>query len=443
MNLNKRASRKQEHTRNADLSGLPDPTGLSAPTSSELPEGWEVTGIGSVVKEGKRALNPQDFPDERFEYFSIPAYQESNKPVFEVGKNIRSQKLLVGYETVLFGKLNPRVPKVWLVKSNSPVRKLASTEFIPLVPLEERLDAEYLYFLCWSGYVMPRSQSLVSGSTPSRQRIDSKAFLQIKIPLPPLPEQRAIARVLSTLQRAIEAQDKLIAAARTLKRALMRHLFTYGAVPPAQAERVPLKETEIGAVPEGWRVVKFADVVEIASGQVIPIDEPYKSMIHVGSENIEPNTGRLLSTKTNSELKVISGNYVFERGDILYSKIRPYLNKVVMPPFAGTCSADIYPLRANKDCLIQTFLFHYLLSETFKASAISFQDRTGIPKINRRQLGSIALPAPSLDEQRAIARILSAVDKKIAAEEKRKAALQTLFKTMLHQLMTGQMSIKV
>ena len=193
-------------------------------------------------------------------------------------------------------------------------------------------------------------------------------------------------------------------------------------------------------MPEGWRVVKFADVVEVASGQVIPIDEPYKSMMHIGSENIEPNTGRLLPTKTNSELKVISGNYVFESGDILYSKIRPYLNKVVMPPFAGTCSADIYPLRANKDYLVQTFLFQYLLSETFKVRAISFQDRTGIPKINRDQLGSIALPAPLLDEQRIIASALNVCDAKIAALERETAVLDELFRAMLDELMTGRLS---
>ena len=269
------------------------------------------------------------------------------------------------------------------------------------------------------------------GPLPS---INSGVIKETSIPLPPLPEQRAIAHALRTAQQARAARQRELTLERERKAALMGHLFTHG------TRNEPRKQTEIGDMPESWRVVKFADVVDVARGQVIPIDEPYKSMMHIGSENIEPNTGRLLPTKTNGELKVISGNYVFEPGDILYSKIRPYLNKVVMPLFAGTCSADIYPLRANKDYLVQTFLFQYLLSETFKTRAISFQDRTGIPKINRDQLWSIALPAPSLDEQRDIATALCACDAKIAALERETQVLDELFRAMLDELMTGRMS---
>jgi type I restriction enzyme S subunit len=68
---------------------------------------------------------------------------------------------------------------------------------------------------------MPKAQGLVSGSTPSRQRVDARAFFEIVVPLPALSEQRRIAQVLSAIQRAIEAQEKVIAAARELKRSLM------------------------------------------------------------------------------------------------------------------------------------------------------------------------------------------------------------------------------
>ncbi len=77
---------------------------------------------------------------------------------------------------------------------------------------------------------------------------------KIIIPLPPLPEQHAIATTLRTVQEAKEKTDAVIAATKALKAAMMKHLFTYGPVPPEDAERVALRETGIGPVPEDWEI---------------------------------------------------------------------------------------------------------------------------------------------------------------------------------------------
>jgi type I restriction enzyme S subunit len=207
------------------------PDGFKMTELGPLPEEWEVLELRNAVLHKRSTIDTQSYPREVFEYFSIPAYQVSDKAVLELGSNIRSRKLLIEPGTVLFGKLNPRVPKVWRVASESSNRKIASTEFIALVPIDGRTDADFLYYLAWSHYILPKSQEMVSGSTPSRQRVDVKAFLEITIPLPPLSEQRAIAHVLRTVQRAKEATERVIQATRKLKKSLMRHLFTYGPVP--------------------------------------------------------------------------------------------------------------------------------------------------------------------------------------------------------------------
>src|SRR5204863_829972 len=131
-------------------------------------------------------------------------------------------------------------PKVWVVGDRLVRRKIATTEIIPLTPGLDT-DASYLYFLASSHFVLARSQELVSGSTPSRQRVDVSAFLDLPVPVPPLPEQRAIAHVLRTVQRAREQTEQVIAAAQELKRSLMRHLFTYGPVPVTEASQVALQ----------------------------------------------------------------------------------------------------------------------------------------------------------------------------------------------------------
>jgi type I restriction enzyme S subunit len=329
---------------------------------------------------------------------------------------------------------------VWLVNHKSNRRKIASTEFIPLLPRPDLAVSDFLFYLCWSRQVMPKAQELVSGSTPSRQRVDIGSFLEIRVPVPARPEQRAIAAVLRTVQQAKQATENVIAATRQLKASLMKHLFTYGPVPVQRAEVVPLKEAETGLIPTHWQVAPFGNCVEIASGQVDPRESPYREMPHVGPENIEQGTGRLLGLKKAGELGLISGKYLFDDRHVLYSKIRPYLRKAALPSFAGICSADMYPLRPRQG-LEREFLFFWLLSEPFTRAIVPSQARTGIPKVNREQLNSTAIPLPPPNEQRQMAVHLMMVDSKLDAEERRRDALDALFKSLLHHLMTGKVRV--
>jgi type I restriction enzyme S subunit len=183
--------------------------------------------------------------------------------------------------------------------------------------------------------------------------------------------------------------------------------------------------------------LRFAEVVRIVSGQVDPREEPFASLPHVAPDSIESNSGRLLSVATAQELGLISGKYEFQAGDVLYSKIRPYLNKVVIAPFHGTCSADMYVLRAQENRLLQSFLFYLLLDSYFLLQATSHQNRTGIPKINREQLNSTTLFVPPLDVQTRIVRALSAVDAAIEATMDKVERLRTMRESTMKLLFDG------
>jgi type I restriction enzyme, S subunit len=113
------------------------------------------------------------------------------------------------------------------------------------------------------------------------------------------------------------------------------------------------------------------------------------------------------------------------------------LNKVALPDFEGTCSADMYPL-CSKNHFTREFLFYYLLSDKFKEAAMSFQDRTGIPKINRAQLGSIHLACPAKEEQSEITEVLFSIDSRCTIAQHTKSQLHDLFRTLLHELMTAK-----
>ena len=310
----------------------------------------------------------------------------------------------------------------------------ATTEVIPFNEIENISDKLFLFYVLKHPNVRANLAGQMEGST-GRQRLSKEILGKYLIPLPPIAEQKKIAAVLSLVQEAISQQEKAIALTTELKKALMQKLFTEG------TRNEPQKMTAIGLIPESWEVVTFKDTVNITNGQVDPTEEPYSEMLHVGSENIESNSGKFLKIKTNKELKISSGNYYFDSNDILYSKIRPYLNKVAIPDFEGTCSADMYPIQSKKDCFEKEYLFQFLLSSLFLKQAISFQDRTGIPKINRAQLGSTLLLKAPLDEQKKIAFRLGLLDKKLDVIYGRKKILSELFQTLLHQLMTAQIRV--
>ena len=165
-----------------------------------------------------------------------------------------------------------------------------------------------------------------------------------------------------------------------------------------------------------WETVTLGSVVEIASGQVDPRENPYCDMIHVGGDNIKSHTGGLQNLRTAGEQRLISGKYQFDRRDVLYSKIRPALNKVVAPDFEGICSADIYPLRPINGKLCKEFLVHLLRSDDFLEYTKTCSSRTNIPKINRNALFAYQALLPPLQEQRRLATIL---DKANAIRQKR------------------------
>ena len=191
-------------------------------------------------------------------------------------------------------------------------------------------------------------------------------------------------------------------------------------------------------VPNGWMQKKFGEVTSIGNGQVDPKIEPYLSMIHIGPENVVSNTGQIINIKSCKDSDLISGKYEFDENAIVYSKIRPNLNKVCKPDFNGVCSADMYPIWVNRDDLHKDYLFHYMLGPQFYKAAIAMSMRTGMPKINRNDLNTLNILLPPLAEQQKIAQILSTWDKAIAVTEQLLANSQQQKKALMQQLLTGK-----
>jgi type I restriction enzyme, S subunit len=155
------------------------------------------------------------------------------------------------------------------------------------------------------------------------------------------------------------------------------------------------------ALPSDWHWAEWKSVARVASNLVSPAD--HSTLPHVAPNHIESGTGKLLPYNTVAEDQVISAKHLFAPGQILYSKIRPYLAKTVVVDFAGLCSADMYPVATDLDA---RYLKWWMLSPDFTRFAAGEQARTVLPKINTHALGRLPVPVAPPAEQRRIVALL-------------------------------------
>ncbi|ACP34064.1 restriction endonuclease subunit S [Corynebacterium aurimucosum] len=244
-----------------------------------------------------------------------------------------------------------------------------SQDVTNLNDLSEECNARYLLHFLQSARSFFQSRS--RGVTiKGIKRTDLNDLL---VPLPPLDEQRRIAAILDEVESAIVAAKS--------------QLSELSAIPFWMGDRK-------------FELVALSELVDIRSSLVDPTSEPYMDMPHIAPNNLSSGSDDFVGVKSAVEDRVTSGKYAFQAGDILYSKIRPYLNKVSIAAYDGVCSADMYALvprnRTQTDWIVWQ-----LRSSRFLAYAASSSGRASIPKINRKALGAfkVQIVEPAVLEQ--------------------------------------------
>ena len=171
------------------------------------------------------------------------------------------------------------------------------------------------------------------------------------------------------------------------------------------------------SIPTTWHLMKFQEVATIKSNLKNPKD--YLDLPHVAPNNIEKDTGKLMQYGSVREDGVTSANHLFYSGQILYSKIRPKLNKLCIVDFDGLCSADMYPIDSK---IFTQYLKLFMLSDIFLEQSISEDNRIAMPKINQEKLNQILVFVPPLEEQK---RIVEKVDSLFALCDRLQKQLAT------------------
>ncbi len=240
------------------------------------------------------------------------------------------------------------------------------------------------------------------------------------IPLPPLPEQRAIAHILQTIQEAKFTRQREIELERERKAALMDFLFSHG------TKDEPRKQTEIGEIPDSWQMTELGDLVKLKSGESRPKDMTSK-----------PDTER--------PIPVYGGNGILGYTSKKFSDQRLFVIGRV-GAYCGCVHIAESPNWITDNALYPEKWFSNEVSLDFLAEQLNhcdlnrLQRRGGQPLITQSILHQLRIPLPPLPEQHTIANIFRAIDDKTAALEREIELIDELFHAMLEELMTGQRS---
>ena len=412
-----------------------------------VPVDWAVVTLAeATLKTGTR--DPRRNPTITFRYIDVSSvsneiYRITNHNQIVGGDApSRARKVVFGGDTI-FATVRPYLRNIAQV-SDDLHDSICSTGFCVIRANKQISDSGYLYYAVLTDDFVGRVVARQKGS--SYPAVTDKEIYAQLIPLPPLPEQLRIAAVLNAIQEAIAAQDDVIAAARAVKRSLLQRLFTYG---PGQ-EPAETKETEIGELPAHWEVVQFGD--SIATG---PQNGLYKSLTLYGSGtpilriNDYENDGSFF---TLAFRRVQVAQEEFERyrlyaKDIVINRVNSlsHLGKAALIPELPEPSifeSNMMRLRLDSKKLLPDYAILWLLHPNAREQMRGKAKRAvAQSSINQGDMKSLLIPRPNMVQQQQIAEMMAAIENKIAVEEDRKAALQAFFKSLLHQLMTGQLRL--
>lgn len=264
------------------------------------------------------------------------------------------------------------------------------------------------------------------GVTDFRKRLYWDSFAPIPCVLPPVREQRKIAEILATQDKAIELQERKIDELKRFKKGCLEKLF------PRKGQKVP--EKRFPGFTDDWEQRKFEDIAvrssSISSESGLP---------RVEYEDIISGSGRLnkdIFAKKSDKIGI-----VFHKGDVLYGKLRPYLQNWLLPSFRGLAVGDFWvlqPQNANS-----SFLYRLIQSHHFDEVA-NQSTGTKMPRADWKLVSKTEFFIPStIDEQAAIGAYFEQLDNLITLHQRKLEEMKKQKKALMQLLLTGIVRVDI
>jgi len=274
------------------------------------------------------------------------------------------------------------------------------------------------------------------GNKTTIPNLSRNRLAALEVPKPPRPEQEKIAAVLWKVQRAIEAETKVVVTTRELKQSAMRHLFTRG------LRGEPQRDTDIGPIPQSWGLRSLSEVAKVERGRFMhrPRNEPRfygGSMPFVQTGDVVRSRGWIREYTQTLNEEGVAISRVFPKGTILIT-IAANIGFTGVLDFDSACPDSLVAITPRE--LLDTWYLEYFL-QTQQPDMDRLAPKGTQKNINIQFLSPWPVALPQSDEQREIAAILQAIDHKLSVHERKRVTLQELFKTLLNQLMTGELHV--
>ncbi len=337
--------------------------------------------------------------------------EEGNIPIVDQG-----QKLIAGYTNDRASICKAKLPVI-IFGDHTKIIKYVDFEFaigadgVKVLTTKEKGNVKYFY------------HALKFARIPDAGYSRHYKFLkEIEVCFPPLMEQKRIAAILDAAEALRAKRRQILKELDTFLQATFLHMFGD-----------PVTN------PKGWEHKLLGEVTTIEAPMVDPRKEEYRDLLHYGPDRIGKNTGELLPALTAKEDRLVSGKFLCSEKDILYSKIRPYLNKVALVREKCLCSADVYPVQPNEKFITKEFLWVLLRSKAFLDYVAGFSRRANIPKINREQFAGYLSFLPPLALQQQFAAIVESVERQKVAMKAHLAELDDLFGSLQQRAFNGEL----
>ncbi len=408
------------------------------PSKTQIPNGWRLARLGDVASLRTERVKPVGYDSQPYvalEHIvsggSLTGYGKASDSV--------SYKTTFCKGDILYGKLRPNLRKVVRAEFDG----VCSTEILA-VRARDSADAYFLNHLLRSeqlhGYAM---QGITGTKMPRTSWGHLRGF---EILLPPLPEQRAIAAVLDSIDDAIEQTEAVIAATGQLRDSLLHQLLTHG---------VPGWHTEwreapgLGTIPAGWEVVRLGEVAEVKGGKRLPKGAsfadgdtglPYIRVVDFHNRTVNTGDIRFLRPEIHKSIS----SYTISCTDV-YISIAGTIGLVGTIPAcldgANLTENAAKIVIANLNKLSQHFMSSYLDSYNGQSQINHRVNALGQPKLALERVRTIEIPLPCLAEQQAIAAVLDGVDETIEHSRREIYMLKCLKESTANALLTGRVRV--
>lgn len=402
------------------------------------PEEWPKVRLREIADAIVEIAVPT--PDDERPYVALEHLAQGTPTLlgWERAGNATSAKATFRATDLLFGKLRPNLRKAVL----APFDGVCSTDIL-VIRATPATTSSYLKHLAhWP----PLQEHAVRTASGTKMPRTSWALLsEFVFPLPPHGEQRKIATILSAVDDAIQATQAVIDQLQVVKRAMMAELLTRGL--PGRHTR--FRQTEIGEVPEGWRLIPLDDLIADGptNGLYKPANMIGRGALVAGMTAIEGSTLRWSACRRAELDESEIARFGMRAGDLLitrvYARVDGIGRFIVVPelPEAAGYESNMMRVRIDRERALPEFVAAHM---TLPAVRREIEQRATLgaqASINNEGVRRLPLRLPPLDEQREVVAILGAVDERSAAESAGLDALLTMKAAVMSVLLTGEVRV--